>query len=796
MRNLIIILTLLLSPLISVGQLVTSAGGSPANLVQNVLLGSGVTVSNISFNGSPAMIGQFDGTGTNIGLPSGIIMTTGTIYDTGDGPHGPNNQGGSGVDNGLPGFSLLTNIAGNQTYDAAILEFDFVPYSDTVRFNYVFASEEYMEYVGSSFNDAFAFFISGPGIPGGIQNIARLPNGNQVTINNVNNGVNNAGPCQNCAYYNYNGTGSDAPYNSSTNYVQYDGFTKVLTAVSQVQCGQTYHLIIAIADTGDGILDSGIFLEANSLSSKTPVEITHSISQNLFNNPNIMAEGCVSTTVTLERGTNNLSAPLTIPINLSGTAIEGVDYTNIPNSITFPAGVQTVSFTFNAIQDGIAEGQESVILTFPIIDPCGNPSPLVLNLFINDVEPVGVTISGAPMECPGDPVILTATPTGGAAPYTYLWNTGETTQSITVQPGSTATFSVSVTDDCLNETATASYQVVVPVFDPLVLSTTPDITEICPYIPANISANPTGGSGNYTYQWSSQFSANLGNTNQITVTPSTTTLYTVVVSDNCGNSTTGTVLYTITSPPLLITMSPSVEICPGDSVQIGVSATGGFGQYFYLWPHSGETTSSVWVNPYETTTYEVIVSDECQTFTVEGTTEIVVIRPTANFTITSETVFNNVPIQFQNLSVDAISYQWEFGDGGQSTIVHPSNIYSDPGFYTITLIATDEKGCTDTISRPLEVEEEWYIYIPNTFTPDGDRFNNFFTASTYGIQTIAVSIFNRWGQLVFTSQDLNFKWDGTFDGQVVIDGTYTYKVAFTTNSRRNRTLVGHVNVLK
>ena len=782
MRNLIIILTLLLSPLISVGQLVTSAGGSPANLVQNVLLGSGVTVSNISFNGSPAMIGQFDGTGTNIGLPSGIIMTTGTIYDTGDGPHGPNNQGGSGVDNGLPGFSLLTNIAGNQTYDAAILEFDFVPYSDTVRFNYVFASEEYMEYVGSSFNDAFAFFISGPGIPGGIQNIARLPNGNQVTINNVNNGVNNAGPCQNCAYYNYNGTGSDAPYNSSTNYVQYDGFTKVLTAVSQVQCGQTYHLIIAIADTGDGILDSGIFLEANSLSSKTPVEITHSISQNLFNNPNIMAEGCVSTTVTLERGTNNLSAPLTIPINLSGTAIEGVDYTNIPNSITFPAGVQTVSFTFNAIQDGIAEGQESVILTFPIIDPCGNPSPLVLNLFINDVEPVGVTISGAPMECPGDPVILTATPTGGAAPYTYLWNTGETTQSITVQPGSTATFSVSVTDDCLNETATASYQVVVPVFDPLVLSTTPDITEICPYIPANISANPTGGSGNYTYQWSSQFSANLGNTNQITVTPSTTTLYTVVVSDNCGNSTTGTVLYTITSPPLLITMSPSVEICPGDSVQIGVSATGGFGQYFYLWPHSGETTSSVWVNPYETTTYEVIVSDECQTFTVEGTTEIVVIRPTANFTITSETVFNNVPIQFQNLSVDAISYQWEFGDGGQSTIVHPSNIYSDPGFYTITLIATDEKGCTDTISRPLEVEEEWYIYIPNTFTPDGDRFNNFFTASTYGIQTIAVSIFNRWGQLVFTSQDLNFKWDGTFDGQVVIDGTYTYKVAFTTNS--------------
>lgn len=771
-------------------QLVTNTNQSPNGLVQNVLLGSGVTVSNITFNGTPTSIGEFDGSNCNVGLASGVVMTTGTVLNTGNGPHGPNNSGSSGVENGAPGIGLLSNLVGGSTYDAAVLEFDFVPYSDTVRFNYVFGSEEYPEYVGSQFNDVFGFFISGPGIPGGMQNIARLQNGQAVAINNVNAGSNSG-------FFVNNGDGNSAPQNGSANYIQYDGFTKVLTAESKVQCGQTYHLIIAIADVGDRIYDSGIFLEANSLSSKTPVEISHTMSQNLFANPDIMAEGCVTTTVTLERGTNDLATPMTIPINMSGTAIEGVDYSDIPNSITFPAGVQSVQFSFNAFQDGIAEGQESVTFTLPILDPCGNPNPIVLNLFIEDIEPVDVVIEGGTINCPGEEITLTAVPTGGAAPYTYNWLPGgETTQSITVSPSSTTTYSVSVTDDCLNETDTDNFEVVVPVLPPLVLNETPDITVICPYLQETLEANPSGGSGNYTYQWSSNFDSNLGNTPTLDIQPPMTTTYTVTVTDNCGNSATETIVYTITSPPLTLEMTPSVEICPGDSIQIGVTPSGGFGAYFYFWPHSGETTSTVYVQPDATTTYSVIVSDECQTFVVNGSTDVIIVKPTANFTISSETVFNNVPVQFQNLTVNGETYDWNFGDNTTSTDVHPTNTYIEPGFYDITLIAYDDKGCTDTITRTIEIEEEWYIYVPNTFTPDGDRFNNDFRASTIGIQTLDISIFNRWGETVFTSNELDFIWDGTFDGQYVTDGTYSYKIRFLTNSERQKTIVGHVNVLR
>ena len=772
-------------------QLITTPGMSPAALVQNVLLGTGVTVSNIQFSGNAAAISKFTANNTNLGIASGIVMTTGTTYNNGDGPQGPNNKPNSGNDNNAPGNAQLQNIANGTTYNAAILQFDFIPFSDTVKFKYVFGSEEYPEFAppeSADFNDVFGFFISGPGISGQ-QNIAKLANGSIVSINNIN-------PVTNSSFYINNGNGNQAPYNTSSNYIQYDGFTKVLEAISPVQCGKKYHLVLSIADVGDGVWDSGIFLQANSLSSKKPIEIDYTISGQSFGNDSTMAEGCVSATFTLTRPANASANAVTIPITVSGTATQGLDFSSIPTSVSFQPGQSSAQFTFNALADILNEGVETVVLTFGLTDACGNTTPETFTLGINDIQPVSVTVQSGSVLCPGDDLEVIASPLGGVGPYTYLWNTGETTASIFVSPTSTQTYTVTVTDNCLLQSASGSGTVSVPIYPPLVVGSSPDITEICPYLPTDLLGTVSGGAGNYTYQWSSDIDGLLGNLIGQTVTPSTTTIYTITITDQCGTADSAVTIYTITSPPLVLTMSPGVEICPFDGVSVSVSAVGGYGNYYYSWPQTGDTINQIFVNPGITTTYNVIVSDDCQTFTVNGNTTITVVKPTADFIISSQTLFNDLPITFQNTTLNGDFFQWYFGDGNSSTLVNPNNTYDLPGTYEILLIATDQKGCIDSIQKPITIEEEYYVYVPNAFTPDGERANTYFCISTIGVKSGEIAIYNRWGELVFESYDLDFQWDGTYNGILIQDGTLSWKFKYTTNSGKTEKITGHINVLK
>ncbi|MFN5440990.1 MAG: choice-of-anchor L domain-containing protein [Flavobacteriia bacterium] len=770
-------------------QLQTNNSLNPQGLVQNVLLGNGVTVSNVSYNGSPAAIAQFTAANTTLGINSGIVLTTGTTLPNGDGPHGPNDTPGAGVDNNMGGFNLLSQaIQGTQTYNAAILEFDFVPYADTVRFKYVFGSDEYPEFAppnNTTYNDVFGFFISGPGITG-FQNIALLPNGAVVSINNVNT-------ITNPFYFVNNGDGNTAPYNQSPQYIQYDGFTKVLEAVSKVQCGQTYHLIIAIADVGDGQWDSGIFLEANSLSTLTPIEIDHTLSQQVFPNPDWMAEGCVSTNVTLTRQAN-LTQSLTIPVQLSGTATSGIDYNGVPASVTFQPGQTTVSFTIQSLTDALLEGLETLTLTFPITDPCGNVTPLVLDLWIQDNQPMQVTLSSSPPSCPGDPVTINSQISGGVQPYTYLWSTGQTTGSMTFTPSTTTTVWLEVTDACTGIPAYDTLVVNVPVFAPLSVVVSQDITEICPYVPATIGVQASGGSGQYTYLWSVN-SLLSGTSDSLLVNPGSSTTYLITVSDNCGNSVQDSVIYTILSPPLVLQMNGPFEICPGDSVDLLVTATGGYGTYYYNWSTTA-TTPGITVAPQVSTSYFVQVSDECQTFSTTAVAVVQVVKPLANFYIATQNPMQGLPVQLTNASFNAWSYAWSFGDGNGSFLVNPTHVYTQPGAYEITLIATDQKGCVDSISKWIEIAPERYIYLPNSFTPDGDGLNEYFYGRFIGLLSARFYIFNRWGEEIFFSDQLNFVWNGEYEGVPVQDGTYSWYLIYEIEKGIYEDLSGHVNVIR
>jgi gliding motility-associated-like protein len=773
-------------------QLITSTSMTPTQLIENILVGSGVAVSNVTYTGSSDAVGSFDGTGCNIGLNNGIILTTGTVLNSSgtfgspQGPQGPNNDGGAGVDNGEPGYQPLTDLSGNDTYNAAILEFDFIPQSDTVRFRYVFASEEYLEYVDEGVNDVFAFFISGPGFSGTV-NMAQIPNGGGVvSIDNVND-------ASNSAYYIDNGDGSSSPQNSSDTYVQYDGFTIPIEAVAKVQCGETYHLKISIADAGDGVWDSGVFLEANSLNSIAPISVNYSSTNNLPDHQ--IAEGCETVTVTVNRDPNNASDALTIPVFTSGTATEGADYTNIPNSISFNPGQTSLTFTFDVLNDNITEGNETLIIKFNQPDPCGNDNFIPLDFIIIDVNPLNVVIPDVNVHCAGEEATLVPQISGGIGDYTFVWDNGETSETITIAPPITTTYTLQVTDACLSTPGTGSGTVTVPVYPAPTIATINDTTVLCPNTPVQLFAEAQDGEGVFNYTWEANGNV-VGNSPIYDAQPMVTTVYTVTATDGCGASVSHDVLFTVNTPVFTFIMSPNQLVCPGDTTVIWTEASGGLGDFTYYWYHSAETTSHINVSPPRSTTYTVAIEDGCHTYHLDGQTTVNVVRPFASFNVLTSEPMQGLPVYFQNNSDGSVAWHWDFNNGETSTQYSPGTTYSDWGWEEVELVAINEIGCTDTLRRMVYIKPEFYVYIPNTFTPDRDRFNNTFKVSTIGAVDMEFFIFNRWGDLIYSTTDIYFEWDGTYNGQVISDNTLVYKTKITDKEGIPHEYYGTINLLR
>lgn len=310
------------------------------------LAGPGVTISNLSRICGETGSGFFNASAAYVGIDEGILLTSGTIINA----LGPNANGATTgyVDTyGDPDLDAL--IPGYVTYDACVIEFDMTVAADTVRISYVFGSEEYLEYVGSAFNDVFAFWVSGPGIPDPV-NIATIPGTEEaVAINNVND-------WSYPEFYVNNGNGMEDPYMSDSMYVQYDGLTTVLQGSIPVTAGETYHMKIAIADAGDMILDSGVFLETGSLGS-----LRMGVAYYGDGESNTAAEDCSNGYIEF---TNYVPSDMDLVLDyyVGGTATFGEDYETIDNQVIIPAAMSTATLPLVPIEDGISEPDETVIL--------------------------------------------------------------------------------------------------------------------------------------------------------------------------------------------------------------------------------------------------------------------------------------------------------------------------------------------------------------------------------------------------------------------------------------------------
>ena len=528
--NLGLIVAFLISQ-ISVQAQLTVDSSQPINLVIQNLLGPNVQFSNVTFSGDFDQIGLFNSTTSNLPFPTGVIMGTGGISNA----IGPNDSGSSSVTGGNFGATDadLNALDGLTHNDAAILEFDFIATGTSISFDYVFASDEYPEYTGAGncgdVSDVFGFFLSGPGIAGPFSNasdnIALIPGTTQfVSINNLNAGCDGlalpgGANCNYCQYYINNGNGLTAPFNTDPNYIQYDGLTVVLTAVYEnLECGQSYHIKLAIADVSDTAFDSAVFLKEGSFnvggSIIESVAVTNpgvSPIPGFPANSILEGDGCYNGQFVISPPPCLLEND-TIQLIFSGTATLNEDYnTNgVTEIILFP-GISDTLFV-NGIIDNLVEGTQTV--TF------GN-----ITAGYETIE-IGFIYFNA------------------------------TTQ--------------------LQDTATAFLNIVDYV--PTELAPVTDILNLCPNAVMPVNAVPliSNGVPNYTFNWQDASGATIGTNPTQLFSVGSAGNYELTITDFCGNSDSS--LFLITETPAIVFAAPQ-DLCTGIDSEVLVS--GGLEPYVF-----------------------------------------------------------------------------------------------------------------------------------------------------------------------------------------------------------------------
>lgn len=677
------------------GVLEVSSEGAD-QLVREVFIGGDCfDISNVSYSGGGEQIGEFSNGLTNIGFADGVIMATGDI-NVAPGPNDQDGAGGGGVGGG---DGDLASIATGPMFDVAVIEFDFTPTQSPLTFNYAFASEEYCEYVNTQFNDVFGFFISGPGIAG-TQDLAVVPATNiPITINTINHVVNSGyyvhntpAGLNNCENGGVSGTLPPVPpaTGPATQELQFDGFTKKMTAVAQVIPCSTYHIKLAIADVGDGLYDSAVFLKSGSFSGGGNASIQWLVDGQP--DVNQVIEGCGTVELLLDRLGSNASLPLPVSFTITGTATAVLDYSPIPFTIVIPAGQDQVTFPVNIINDLIDEGAETITITLNSPCSCLHPEETLTILDYNLMTPTPdtMTVCG-----PTGTATVGVNVEGGVEPYTYQWSNGMTDQSITVFASSSSNYTVTVTDAC-GKTKTAVARVILT---PAPLAQLlPPAPQLCPGGTGIIMVNLVGKGPfelNYSINGAQQDPIEDISQSPYPLVINTPGLYQIIsVIDSFGCPGTGAGAVNVTVSTLALTGVASNATCStSNNGSINTSVSGGQAPFHYSWSgpsNIGDVADPVNILPgtYTATVTDNIGCTNTQSFTL-------VSPPPLSLSSTQQGVNCYMP---NGGSIDLAvgggtpnyTYLWTNG----SSLQDPQGLAN--GTYTVTV--TDANGCTSTSS--------------------------------------------------------------------------------------------------
>jgi len=761
-------------------QLEVNSTLTPDQYVNDVLLGTGVEATNVQFTGSPVQIGQITGFDpTEFPITAGLILSTEVANNPANIDDGCMDDF---IDDGLEvsGDPDLLNIANsvppligqnfnvNSVNDICAIEFDFVATGDTIKFNYVFGSDEYLAWVNSQYNDIFGFFLSGPGINGpyadNAVNLAEVPGSDPqlaITISSVNDVTNSA-------YY------IDNPAND---VLCQNGYTVKLTAESVVECGETYHIRLAIADGSDTALESFVILESGSFESNSVVEVNLNINVGGdLNTVNpVIFEDCGEAVLTFTRPIETIIdiEEMVIIDYSASTATNGVDFTLLPDTVFFPPFVSVQEFPLDAFEDGLAEGSESVVMEILNLAACNGGG--LTSYFEFDIidEPDPLEVDGFDTElCVGDSVELEPIVTGGYGNYVYSWDCepGIDTSAINYIPVAAGVYDciVTVSDTCGMPSDDGLFEITVEEYPELTAEILGgDVVLSCNGF-EEIFAVADGGNPPYTYSWELQDGLpafGYGNSFFLSTWLNASEVH-VIVEDACGLTAEAMVNVSIDVPELIVELDANYEVSCNVPFTITPDWSGGEPYFNFAWLEGfsflGFNQTLSWTTDTDMS-ITLEVSDGCGQF-VTAETEITVVSPALEVTLPDTLVgpctesFELVPVIDGGSGV--YTYQWS---QNFNPVADSETYIYDSGLSTsFTVDVTDNCQSTGSASTTIDIQN------PALFVDLQDTID----ASCVDNTVIAVDILSGAGDYTYTWSVGGLPYGGS-DPQITVQSFVT-----------------------
>lgn len=846
-------------------------------MINNVLIDPAVSaqmsVSNIKLNGVAVTTGV-PTTNEEIGYFSNFVSTanptppaigfagfeTGLFMSTGEVSPLTNSGGGAVTTTNNDADDHLANQlqdvgSNNSLNNLTTIEFDFVAAGSSVSFDYIFASMEYTSYTCSQFNDIFGFFISGPGIddqiastgapnlgfevinglPYPVYNMAKVPDqdnvGSFLNIPVVINSINSGTPAndQDCLdvnpdymldnIYFVGNQGAPNPTN-----IGFNGHTTTLTALANIQCGETYHMKLAIADVSDGALNSAVLLKEGSF---TIASGETTVSSEFNQSDSIIIEGCYPGSVTVEISEINPSAATEILVDVSGSAVEGIDFTNVIDTLIIPPGDSTGEIVVSALTDNLIEGNESIIITTKV---CAS---IISTDTIWIADPDAILVE---LDAPDDTtvcanstegIVVNAAPNGGYEPFSYQWFYNGVLQSIgpsaVIPPALAGEHICIITGDC---GYSAADTFVINHFPPVPEATftsffnleTDQIIEGCEYgnltftldqpfdVDTTLEFSVVGGSaveGVDFYDLPTSITIPSGElSGSVNIEAivdgqfegdETIQIY-FPFYDDCTTFPNPMTLTIISNPLLSSALEDSIFICEGEEFTAESQVIGGIEPYEYTWTNN---TGGVWsaedltLTGQTTTTYYLQLRDACE---YEYEDSVVVVVPNYEPIQISSTFSNNIVMcQDDDLHLDVditggtgtYLYEWRKDNipiSGEEILVVQDQDVSENDY---VLEVTDECGSVAYKEFTIRVD---HCEVPNIFTPNDDGLNDYFYFKSKDVEVnIRVRIMDRWGNLVYKNENYEHcNLDGIecWDGKNYIsdkdceEGVYFYTIEY------------------